>query len=81
MREVPAGGSAAADHEADMELLTPEEAARIVRLSPVTLRNMRCERRGPTPTYMGRRVYYLRRSLLLWLEAEAARQAREWAVS
>lgn len=80
MQRVP-DGSASAEHEAEMELLTPDEAARIVRLSPVTLRNMRGERRGPTPTYMGRRVYYLRRSLFLWLEAEAARQAKEWMAS
>lgn len=65
----------------DLALLTPEEAAAIVRLSPVTLRNMRSERRGPAPTYMGKRVYYLRRELYAWLDAEARRQAEMWAAS
>ena len=69
------------DDPGDMDLLTPAEAARIVRLSPVTLRNMRSERRGPAPTYMGRRVYYLRGALYTWLECEAKRQAQEWAAS
>lgn len=73
-------GRGEADHD-DMDLLTPSEAARIVRLSPVTLRNMRSERRGPAPTYMGRRVYYLRRALYEWLQREAQRQAEEWAAS
>jgi hypothetical protein len=83
-RRLPAAVSDDVDGEEarrGMVLLTPEEAAAIVRLSPVTLRNMRSERRGPTPIHMGKRVYYLRRALYDWLDAEARRQADEWAAS
>lgn len=49
-------------------LLTPEEAAAFLRISPVTLRKMRGKGTGPASCRLGHRtVRYPREGLLKWL--------------
>jgi hypothetical protein len=50
-------------------VLSDPEAHAFLRLRPGTLARMRCERRGPAWSYVGRRVVYLREDLLAFLAA------------
>jgi hypothetical protein len=51
------------------DVLSDPEAHAYLRLKPGTLARMRCERRGPAWSYVGRRVVYLRADLLAFLAA------------
>lgn len=63
------------------ELLTPNEAARIVRLSPNTLAKWRHYGTGPKFVKVGtRRVLYLKCELDAWL-AERGRQSTSEAAA
>jgi len=53
----------------DDELLTETEAARVLKVSPRTLRRWRAVGEGPPWTRLGpRQVRYRRAALLRWLE-------------
>ncbi len=52
-----------------LKLLTTEEAAKIVRLSPRTLDAHRWRGTGPRFVRAGRRALYREADLLAWLEA------------
>ena len=56
---------------ADLELLTPKEAAGFLRLSGSFLAKARMRGDGPRYRKLGRSVRYLRADLLLWLKAGA----------
>jgi hypothetical protein len=51
------------------DLLLPNEAAHVVRLSPSTLAKMRCSGGGPVFIKAGRSVLYSRTDLNEWLKA------------
>lgn len=51
------------------ELLTSEEAAELLRVSPRSLNNMRSRGGGPPYVKLGRLVRYDRRRLAAWIEA------------
>lgn len=54
------------------ELLTPEEAANLLKVSPATLKQWRHEKKGPRAVRLGyRTVRYPRYRLDLWLKALA----------
>lgn len=50
------------------DLITVKEAAKLLRLSPSTLNQYRCDGRGPVYRKHGGRVFYSRRSLMRWSE-------------
>ncbi len=52
-------------------LLTTEEVAELLRLSPGRLRNLRCQGRGPVGYRIGRSVRYSLKSVRLWVAAQA----------
>jgi integrase len=65
----------------DLEaVLTAQEAARFLKLSPRTLEKWRSEGAGPPVLRMGRRVAYARRDLVRWLAEEEARGRKESSV-
>ena len=54
------------DH--DGEILTPEQVAELLHVSPRTMEEWRRNRTGPPWRRMGRHVRYLRREVLVWFE-------------
>ena len=54
------------------DLLTPEEAAALLRVTPATLGYWRKQKRGPAYVKIGRRVRYPRAALFAALQATAA---------
>ncbi len=58
-------------------LLSPEEAARFLNLSPSTLAKMRLSGKSPTYIKMGRRVAYRRSDLEDWIAAHRFRSTAE----
>ena len=62
---------------ADLELLTPKEAAGFLRLSGSFLAKARMRGDGPRYRKLGRSVRYLRADLLLWLKAGAKTSTAE----
>jgi integrase len=54
-------------------VLTAEEAAKFLKLSPRTLEKWRSEGLGPLVLRMGRRVAYARRDLVRWLAEQEAK--------
>lgn len=48
------------------DLLTTNEAAKLLRLSPRTLQNHRARQTGPLYTHHGRKVFYRRVDLENW---------------
>jgi integrase len=61
-------------------VLTADEAARLLKLSPRTLEKWRSEGVGPPVVRMGRRVAYARRDLIRWLAEQEARGRKESSV-
>lgn len=57
----------------EAELLTTEEAARFLRISPQTLSNWRSGASGPPHVKLGKRVAYRMRDLVAWLETREIR--------
>ena len=57
----------------EAELLTTEEAARFLRISPQTLSNWRSGASGPPHVKLGKRVAYRRSDLVAWLETREIR--------
>ena len=55
-----------------MAMLTEEEAAAYIGVSPATLRSWRCRERGPRFIKVGRRVGYLRKDLDAYLSAHVS---------
>ena len=53
----------------DVELLTPKEAAQVLKLSESFLAKARMRGDGPRYRKLSRSVRYLRADLLLWLKA------------
>lgn len=54
------------------ELLTPEEAASLLKVSPATLKQWRHDKKGPQAVRLGyRTVRYPRYRIELWLQAIA----------
>jgi len=52
------------------ELLTPEEAASLLKVSPATLKQWRHEKKGPHAVRLGyRTIRYPRYRIELWLKA------------
>lgn len=56
--------------EGTEELLTAEEAGRILRLSPQTLARRRCEGAPPVHVKIGRRCLYLRSDVMAMVYAQ-----------
>lgn len=56
-------------------MFTNDEAAKIIGLSPTTLKSYRSREMGPTPTKQGRKVFYSREALVDWVYEE---RARDW---
>lgn len=54
--------------EQDSEILTPEQVAELLHVSPRTMEEWRRTRTGPPWRRMGRHVRYLRREVLIWFE-------------
>lgn len=54
--------------EHDNEILTPEQAADLLHVSPRTMEEWRRTRSGPPWRRMGRHVRYLYREVLVWFE-------------
>lgn len=50
------------------EILTPEQTAALLQVSPRTVEEWRRTRTGPPWRRMGRHVRYLRREVLAWFE-------------
>ncbi|TSD62415.1 helix-turn-helix domain-containing protein [Aeromicrobium piscarium] len=50
------------------EILTPEQVAALLQVSPRTIEEWRRTRIGPPWRRMGRHVRYLRREVLVWFE-------------
>ena len=50
------------------ELMTPEEAAKYLRLSPDTLRQWRHLGKGPKYLKLGSKVMYRKCEILFWLD-------------
>jgi hypothetical protein len=57
----------------DIEFLTIEEAAELLRVKPGTLDNWRSEKDGPPHRRHGARIVYERTELLKWSEERRAR--------
>jgi len=57
----------------ELDILTTEEAAALLRVVPLTLKNWRAERTGPTYWRAGRKVYYDRSAILEWVEEQRRR--------
>lgn len=63
---------------AETELLTPKEAAAILRLSESFLAKARMRGDGPRYRKLSRSVRYTRADLWLWLKACAKTSTTEW---
>ncbi len=64
--------------ERDLDsVLTADEAARFLKLSPRTLEKWRSEGSGPPVVRMGRRVAYARGDLVRWLAEQEAKGRKE----
>ena len=61
-------------------VLTAEDAAKFLKLSPRTLEKWRSEGVGPSFLRMGRRVAYARRDLVRWLAEQEAKGRKESSV-
>ncbi|MBZ5709272.1 tyrosine-type recombinase/integrase [Nannocystis pusilla] len=61
-------------------VLTAEDAANFLKLSPRTLEKWRSEGAGPPVLRMGRRIAYARRDLVRWLAEQEARGRKESSV-
>ena len=64
-----------------IDLLDTEEAASLVRLKPNTLEKMRFHKRGPTYVKLGRKVFYRREDLHLWVDQNTHTSPRDSAES
>lgn len=53
----------------DVGILTEEQAAQCLRLTVATMRNWRCQRRGPPPVKIGRKCFYREEAVLKWIAA------------
>jgi predicted DNA-binding transcriptional regulator AlpA len=62
----------------DVELLTPKEAAQVLRLSESFLAKARMRGDGPRYRKLSRSVRYLKADLLVWLKACAKTSTAEW---
>lgn len=63
-----AGSHLAVMSENDSEILTPEQVAELLHVSPRTMEEWRRTRTGPPWRRMGRHIRYLRREVLVWFE-------------
>jgi len=61
----------------EIELLTPKEAAVLLRLSPSFLAKARMRGDGPRYRKLSRAVRYTRADLVLWLKASATTNRRD----
>lgn len=52
------------------EILTTGEVAEILRITPVTLRNWKMRKKGPTPFKVGRKNMYRRTDVDAWVQAQ-----------
>ena len=78
MNNNPSNGSGAKHSTfADLELLTPKEAAGFLKLSESFLAKARMRGDGPRYRKLSRSVRYLRADLLLWLKACAKTSTAE----
>ena len=59
------------------ELLTPEEAAKLLKMAPGTLSNWRVQGRGPRFTNAGRRIRYARNDLAAYVAARSHQSTSE----
>ena len=71
------GSGAKHSTPADLELLTPKEAAGFLKLSESFLAKARMRGDGPRYRKLSRSVRYLRADLLLWLKACAKTSTAE----
>jgi hypothetical protein len=62
----------------EIELLTPKEAAVLLRLSESFLAKARMRGDGPRYRKLSRAVRYSRADLVLWLKASAKTSTAEW---
>jgi predicted DNA-binding transcriptional regulator AlpA len=63
-----------------IDLLNTQEAASLLKLKPNTLDKMRMQKRGPTYVKLGRRVFYRRGDLHLWVDQNTHRPVKEHLV-
>lgn len=54
--------------DSNAEILTPEQVATLLQVSPRTVEEWRRTQSGPPWRRMGRHVRYLRREVLVWFE-------------
>ena len=59
----------------ELDLLSPEEAAEMLGLSPGTLANWRYSGTGPAYYKLGRKVFYSRKDIKKWLRSCGVRTA------
>jgi excisionase family DNA binding protein len=59
--------------QADDDLLTSDEAAELLKVSPRTLQRWRVAGTGPPVVWAGRRPRYLRAEVMEWLRARRER--------
>ena len=55
------------NEDAEVKVLTTDEAAAFLRISPYTLEQWRSRSKGPPYSKIGRNVVYLQADLLSWL--------------
>ncbi len=75
-RPKPAGGSASQATLQDDELLSNDQAAAFLKISPETLLTWRCRHRGPAYYKIGRFAYYRVADIKTWRETQR-REPRE----
>ena len=62
-----------------IELLSPDDLAADLKVSPRTLAKWRCNGRGPQYIRLGHAVRYRQQDVYAWLEAKVSRNSAEAA--
>lgn len=50
--------------------LSESETAEVLRVKKETLRNWRCQRKGPPRIKIGRKIFYRREALVAWMQSQ-----------
>ena len=67
------------DNNATIELLSAEELAKALKMSPRTLQKWRSDGRGPRYIRLGHNVRYRSQDIAGWLESKGSRNSAEAA--
>lgn len=66
-------------HDTDTDLLTRQEAAKLLRISLRSLDKLISENEGPPTINLGRRVFFHRRLIKAWIDARFGLAAEDSA--